>query len=136
MEKTTEETIKEKSQKLEHVKKYNRDYYHARKKASDCDHCTKTYSSVSALRRHRVRNIKCQLVHERSTIEKFKKLLDERNIIEKLNKLLDKKNVIENAWGTEQASSSIRPEQEEALSLRFSQIIADCVRNKQTTPDI
>ena len=32
-------------------KKYNRDYYHAHKKASDCEHCKKSYSSVSALRR-------------------------------------------------------------------------------------
>ena len=73
MEKPTEEAIKETSQqKLEHVKQYNRDYYHAHKKASECEHCKKTYSSVSALRRHQVRNIKCQLVHERNTIEKLK----------------------------------------------------------------
>ena len=76
---TTEETIKETSQqKLEHVKKYNRDYYHAHKKASECEHCKKTYSSVSALRRHQVRNIKCQLLHERNTREKLQKLLQAR----------------------------------------------------------
>ena len=65
MEKTTEETIKEKSQKIEHVKKYNRDYYHARKKASDCEHCKKTDSIVNALKRHQMRRIKCQLLHKR-----------------------------------------------------------------------
>ena len=77
METTTEEAIKETSQqKLEHVKKYNRDYYHAHKKASECEHCKKTYSSVNALRRHQLRNIKCQLVPERNTIEKLNKLLE------------------------------------------------------------
>ena len=64
MEKATEEAIKETSQqKLNHVRKYNRDYDHAHKKASECEHCKKTYSSVSALRRHQVRNIRCQLIH-------------------------------------------------------------------------
>ena len=116
MEKTTEETIKEKSQKLEHVKKYNRDYYHARKKASDCDHCTKTYSSVSALRRHQVRNIKCQLLHEGNTREKLQRLLQARGIAD--------------------ASASTPSEQEEELTLKFSKLLADYVGKGQTTPDI
>ena len=35
----TEETINEKAlKKLDHVKKCNRDFYHAHKKASDCVH--------------------------------------------------------------------------------------------------
>ena len=53
---TTTETISEeaaaKQKRIEELRKYNRDYYHAHKKASDCEHCKKTFSSVSALRRH------------------------------------------------------------------------------------
>ncbi len=41
-----------KQNRIEELRKYNRDYYHAHKKASDCEHCKKTFSSVSALRRH------------------------------------------------------------------------------------
>ena len=101
MEKTTEETIKETSQhKLEHVRKYNRDDYHAHKKASECEHCKKTYASVSALRRHQMRNIKCQLLHERETREKLHKLLQARETAE-----------------ASSSSSGSRPEQEEELSL-------------------
>ena len=53
---TTTETISEeaaaKQKRIEELRKYNRDYYHANKKASECEHCKKTFSSVSALRRH------------------------------------------------------------------------------------
>ena len=53
---TITETISEeaaaKQKRIEELRKYNRDYYHANKKASDCEHCKKTFSSVSALRRH------------------------------------------------------------------------------------
>ena len=53
---TTTETISEeaaaKQKRIEELRKYNRDYYHAHKKASECEHCKKTFSSVSALRRH------------------------------------------------------------------------------------
>ncbi len=55
-ETTTTETINEeaaaKQKRIEELRKYNRDYYHAHKKASECEHCKKTFSSVSALRRH------------------------------------------------------------------------------------
>ena len=115
MEKTTEEAIKETlQQKLEHVRKYNRDYYHAHKKASECEHCKKTYSSVSALRRHQVRNIKCQLLHERNTREKLQRLLQARGIAD--------------------ASASTPSEQEEYLTLKFSKRLADYVGKRQ--PDI
>ena len=70
--------------------------------------------SVSALRRHQVRNIRCQLLHERNTREKLQKLLQARD--------------------TADASSSIPPEQEEPL--KFSKLFADVGGNKQTTPDI
>ena len=81
------------------------EYYHTHKKASECEHCKKTYSSVSAQRRHQVRNIKCQLLHEREAREKFHKLLHAR--------------------GTAEApsSSGSRPEQEEELSFKFSQLL-------------
>ena len=107
MEKTTEETIKEKSQKLEHVKKYNRDYYHAHKNASECEHCKNTYASVSALMRHQVRNVKCQLIHERETRKKPHKLLEARETADA------------------SPSSGSRPEQEAELSLNFSQLLRD-----------
>ena len=66
--------------KLNRTRKYNRDYFHAHKQASICEHCKKSYSSVSALRRHQLRNIRCQLLHKRKTIERLHKLLDENNI--------------------------------------------------------
>ena len=110
MEKTTEEAMSEKAQhKLNRTRTCNRDYYHARKQASICEHCKKTYSSVSALRRHQLRNIKCQLLHERDTREKFQKMLQER---------------------------LTTPDQEEELSLKIAERLAVCVRNKQTTPGI
>ncbi|MFM7982616.1 MAG: hypothetical protein ACKPKO_25165, partial [Candidatus Fonsibacter sp.] len=37
-----------------------RDYYHAHKKESECEHCKKTFSSVSALRRHQAKTTKVQ----------------------------------------------------------------------------
>ncbi|MFM7990350.1 MAG: hypothetical protein ACKPKO_64645 [Candidatus Fonsibacter sp.] len=53
--------------------KYNRDYYHAHKKASDCEDCKNTFSSVSALRRHQgQKHLKCKLLQANETIEKFK----------------------------------------------------------------
>ncbi|MFM7982941.1 MAG: hypothetical protein ACKPKO_26815, partial [Candidatus Fonsibacter sp.] len=59
--------------RIDELKKYNRDYYHAHKKASECEHCKKTFSSVSALRRHQVKNLKCKLLQANETIEKFNK---------------------------------------------------------------
>ncbi|MFM7989943.1 MAG: hypothetical protein ACKPKO_62580, partial [Candidatus Fonsibacter sp.] len=41
-----------KQKRVDKLRKYNRDYDHAHKKASECEHCKKTFSSVSALRRH------------------------------------------------------------------------------------
>ena len=53
---TTTEAISEeaaaKHKRIDELRKYNRDYDHAHNKASDCEHCKKTFSSVSALRRH------------------------------------------------------------------------------------
>ena len=74
---TTTETISEeeaaaKQKRIEELRKYNRDYYHAHKKASECEHCKKTFSSVSALRRHQGKNLKCKLLQATETIEKFK----------------------------------------------------------------
>ncbi|MFM7990591.1 MAG: hypothetical protein ACKPKO_65850 [Candidatus Fonsibacter sp.] len=42
------------------------------KKASECEHCKKTFSSVSALRRHQAKNLKCKLLQATETLEKFK----------------------------------------------------------------
>ena len=68
----SEEAAAIQKQKLEEFRKYNRDYYHAHKKASECEHCKKTFSSVSALRRHQAKNLKCKLLQATETIEKFK----------------------------------------------------------------
>ncbi|MFM7985920.1 MAG: hypothetical protein ACKPKO_42055, partial [Candidatus Fonsibacter sp.] len=60
-----------KQKRIDELRKYNRDYYHAHKKASECEHCKKTFSSVSALRRHQGKNLKCKLLQANETIEKF-----------------------------------------------------------------
>ena len=67
-----EEEATKQQQKLAELRRYNREYYHAHKKASECEHCKKTFSSVSALRRHQVKNLKCKLLQATETIEKFK----------------------------------------------------------------
>ena len=68
----SEEAAAIQKQKLEELRKYNRDYYHAHKKASECEHCKKIFSSVSALRRHQGKNLKCKLLQATETIERFK----------------------------------------------------------------
>ena len=77
---TTTETISEeaaaKQKRIEELRKYNRDYYRAHKKASECEHCKKTFSSVSALRRHQGKNLKCKLLQATETIEKFREKAD------------------------------------------------------------
>ena len=52
----SEEAIAIQQHKLAELRKYNRDYDHAHKKASECEHCKTTFSSVSALRRHQGKN--------------------------------------------------------------------------------
>ena len=86
--------------KIEHVKKYRRVYDRAHKQASDCEPCKKTYLSVSALRRHHKRNIKCHMLHEKDTREKLHNLLQER---------------------------ASNPEQEKDISLKFLQLLNDCL---------
>ena len=68
----SEEATAIQKQKLEELRKYNRDYYHAHKKASECEHCKKNFSSISALKRHQGKNLKCKLLQATETIEKFK----------------------------------------------------------------
>ena len=68
----SEEAAAIQQQKLAELRKYNRDYDHAHKKASECEHCKKTFSSVNALRRHQGKNLKCKLLQATETIEKFK----------------------------------------------------------------
>jgi len=72
----SEEAAAIQKQKLEELRKYNRDYYHAHKKASECEHCKKTFSSVSALRRHQGKNLKCKLLQATETIERFREKAD------------------------------------------------------------
>ena len=77
MENTTGTINEEEAAKQNHVeelRKYNRDYYHAHKKASECEHCKNTFSSVSALRRHQAeKTLKCKLLQATETIEKFQR---------------------------------------------------------------
>ena len=69
----SEEEAAKQQHKLAELGRYNREYYHAHKKASECERCKKVFSSVSALRRHPVKkNLKCKLLQSTETIEKFK----------------------------------------------------------------
>jgi tRNA nucleotidyltransferase/poly(A) polymerase len=58
--------------KRDNLRKYNREYYHAHKKESDCQYCSKTFSSLRALRRHQGRNLKCQLTQARQELQQAK----------------------------------------------------------------
>ena len=67
----SEEAAAIQQHKLAELRRYNREYYHAHKQASEREHCKKTFSSVSALRRHQVKNLKRKLLQTTETIEKF-----------------------------------------------------------------
>ena len=67
-----EEEAAKQQQKLAELRRYNREYYHAHNKASECEHCNKVFSSVSALRRHQMKTLKCKLLQATETIEKLK----------------------------------------------------------------
>ena len=67
-----EEEATKQQQKLAELRRYNRENYHAhKKKASECEHCKKIFSSVGALMRHQVNNLKCKLLQATETIEKL-----------------------------------------------------------------
>ena len=65
----TATTEKEIEATRDRLRKYNRDYYHAHKTPSDCQHCNTTFSSLSALKRHQGRNMKCQLIQTKRELE-------------------------------------------------------------------
>ena len=69
----SEEEAAKQQQRIMELRRYNREYYHAHKKPSECEHCHKIFSSVSALRRHHVKNLKCKLLQATETIEKFER---------------------------------------------------------------
>ncbi len=70
----SEEEAATHQQHIMELRRYNREYYHAHKKPSECEHCKKVFSSVSALRRHQVKkNLKCKLLQATETIEKFER---------------------------------------------------------------
>ena len=72
-EQISEEEASQQQQRLAELRRYNREYYHAHKKASACEHCKKILSSVNALRRHQVtKKLKCKLLQATETIEKLK----------------------------------------------------------------
>ncbi len=69
----SEEEAAKQQQRIMELRRYNREYYHAHKKASECEHCKKVFSSVSALKRHQVKQkLKCKLLQATETIEKLK----------------------------------------------------------------
>ncbi len=63
------------AQKKEALRKHNRDYYHANKTPQICKHCKKIYSSVSAVRRHELRNQKCRMLQMETRQEQMKELI-------------------------------------------------------------
>ena len=63
------------AQKKEALRKHNRDYYHANKTPQVCKHCKKIYSSVSAVRRHELRNQKCRMLQMETTQEQMRELI-------------------------------------------------------------
>ncbi len=72
MHNTTTEPLSEEEEA--ELRRYNREYYHAHKKPSECEHCKNIFSSVSALRRHQVKNLQCKLLQATETIEKFERI--------------------------------------------------------------
>ena len=77
MQNTTTEPLNEEEatkqqQKLAELRRYNREYDHAHKKRRRNASTVRTFSSVSALRRHQVKNLKRKLLQATETIEKFK----------------------------------------------------------------
>mgnify|MGYP003350447817 FL=1 len=52
------------------IRKYQREYYHAKKQSTTCEFCSGTYASQSGLRKHQNQNVKCQL-------RQIKKQIDE-----------------------------------------------------------
>ncbi|MFM7986908.1 MAG: hypothetical protein ACKPKO_47100 [Candidatus Fonsibacter sp.] len=79
MENTTEPISEEaaaKQKRIDELRKYNRDYDHAHKKAPECEHCKNTFSIVSALRRHQSKNLKFKLLQATETIQNFREKAD------------------------------------------------------------
>ena len=56
----SEDKAAKQQQRVAELRRYNRDYYHAHKKASECEHCKKTFSSVNALMRHQAKTPQVQ----------------------------------------------------------------------------
>ena len=61
----SEEAAKPQQQRVAELRRYNRDYDHAHKKASECEHCKNTFSSVSALRRHQAKTSSASCCRQR-----------------------------------------------------------------------
>ena len=57
------------STRLEHIRKYNRDYYHAHKQSQECPHCCKIFTSKSALVRHVRNGVKCRFIRNNLELE-------------------------------------------------------------------
>jgi hypothetical protein len=63
------------ARKREALRNYNRDYYHANNMPQVCKRCSKIYSSVSAVRRHELRNHKCRMLQMEQRQEQMKVLI-------------------------------------------------------------
>ena len=64
------------STRLEHIRKYNRDYYHAHKQLQECPHCCKNFTSKSALVRHLRNSAKCQSIRNNRELERLRGALN------------------------------------------------------------
>ena len=56
------------------LRKYHREYYHANKQESECEHCKSKFSSESALVRHQRSAQKCLLLRAKAELEVLRKL--------------------------------------------------------------
>ena len=68
----TEDGVIHNVKMVPNTRAYNREYYHEKLKGDfECEHCHKIYSSVSSLRRHRARSMKCNWLRVRLELEKL-----------------------------------------------------------------
>ena len=68
----TEDGVIHNVKMVPNTRAYNREYYHAKvKRLCECEDCHKIYSSVSSLRRHRARSMKCNWLRAKLELEKL-----------------------------------------------------------------
>ncbi len=53
---------------IDALRKYQRQYYHAKRQECACEHCKVQFSNQSALARRQRRNHKCALIHAKAEL--------------------------------------------------------------------